>query len=206
MRPCLFFSSSSRPLLSLLVSFIILCFALHVFDRDKFPQVVHFLLVTSFPNRGHARVLWTRQRITRDGKDKNQYMPHGTNKRTHRRTRHTTTKHASFRPHFLCPPQTQNSHTQQRKNSERMFCRTLPKKTQCRVAVLDTQSTKWHFLGDPCSSLHAPSLPCTLRCLLLLLCYLVLPLMQERDMCHNRRRGSSVNSFNQNENTKMSSS
>ena len=161
LRPCLFFFSSSSRLLRC----IILCFALHVFRRDKFPQVVNFLLVISFPNRGQARVCRTphglkRQRKTRDGNDENQHMLHGTNKRTHRRTRHTTTKHASFRPDFLCPPQKQNSHTQQRKNSERMFCRTLPKKkTPCRVAVLDTQSTKWHFLGDPWSSLHAPIPP-----------------------------------------------
>ena len=128
-----FCSSSSRLLVSLLVSFIILFFA------RQFSQVVQFLLVISFPIRGQARVLGTphgfkRQRITRDGNDENQNMPHGANKRTHRRTRHTTTKHGSFRPHFLCPPQTQNSHTQQRKNSERMFCRTLPKKkTPCRT-------------------------------------------------------------------------
>ena len=108
---------------------------------------------------------------------------------------HTTTKHASFRPHFLCPPQTQNSHTQQRKNSERMFCRTLPKKkTPCRVAELDSQSTKCH-LGDPGPPpLTPPSLALSVASSSLLPGP---PLMQERDMCHSRRRGRSVNSFNQ---------
>ena len=160
LRPCLFFFPSSSRLLRC----IILCFALHVFHRDKFPQVVSFLLVISFPNRGQARVCRTtpglkRQRTTRDGNDENEHIPHGG----------TPQRSTQVSVQIFCVLHKSKTVT---RSNERIqnecAAEHFQKKTPCRVAVLDTQALSGIFLetrGPP--SAH-PFLPCTLRCLLLL--------------------------------------